>query len=75
MYREKASKHNLPHIHAKYSGYEITMTFDGEVLNGTMPKKQLKLIQAWCAIHEESLVANWNLLIEKGQSFKIEPLK
>ena len=32
MYNEKGGKHNTPHIHAEYSGEEIVLSLDGEVL-------------------------------------------
>ena len=75
MFKENNLRHNLPHIHAKYNEYEIAITFKGEVLEGEMPIKQLKFLEAWIAIHEEELIANWELLLSGEQSFKIEPLK
>lgn len=38
MYREQGGKHNMPHIHAEYSGEEIVMTLDGTILEGGLPK-------------------------------------
>ncbi len=32
--------------------------FDGEILEGEMPKKKLRLVKAWLVIHEEDLEAN-----------------
>ena len=75
MYREIGGKHNLPHIHAEYSGYEAAISLDGELLEGDMPKNKLKLIEAWIIIHREELEANWKLLSEGQKFFKIEPLK
>lgn len=34
MYRETGGKHNLPHIHAEYSGQEIAVSLDGTILEG-----------------------------------------
>jgi len=75
MFKEDDEKHNLPHIHAKYNEYEIAVSFNGEILEGKMPVKQLKFLQAWIAIHEEDLKVNWELLLNGEQSFKIDPLK
>ena len=44
MYREQGGKHNMPHIHAEYSGEEIVMTLDGTILEGGLPKNKLKLL-------------------------------
>lgn len=75
MQNEKGGKHNVPHIHALYGDYEIVMTFDGEKLEGNFPKKQQKLLEAWIALHEDELKANWKLLNDGEGYFKIEPLK
>lgn len=75
MYNEKGGRHNKPHIHARYSGEEIVITLDGEVLEGSIPKNKLKLVEAWMIIHHEDLQANWELLSEGQQFFKIEPLR
>lgn len=38
------------------------VSIDGDVLEGDFPKKQLKLLLAWAAIHEDELRANWKML-------------
>ncbi|MBD3316260.1 MAG: DUF4160 domain-containing protein [Chitinivibrionales bacterium] len=69
-------EHHNPHIHARYA--EFAATFDinsAEILAGTMPGRQTRLIQAWIEIHREELLADWQLAIEGGEIFKIDPLK
>ena len=75
MYREQGGKHNMPHIHAEYSGEEIVVALDGTVLEGSFPKNKLKLLEAWIVIHHEDLEANWKLLSNGEQFFRIDPLK
>jgi hypothetical protein len=75
MYRENTGKHNKPHIHAEYAGDEVVISLDGEVLEGSIPGAKMKLLEAWMEIHREDLQANWNLLSDGEQFFKIEPLK
>lgn len=75
MQNEKGGKHNKPHIHALYGDNEIVVSLDGEVLEGNFPKKQLKLLEAWIALHEDELNANWKLLNAGDGYFKIEPLR
>ena len=75
MYREVGGKHNMPHIHAEYSGDEIVIALDGTVLEGGIPKNKLKLLEAWMEIHREDLEANWKLLTNGEQFFRIDPLK
>lgn len=75
MFAEKNTKHNQPHIHAEYQGREIVISLNGEVLAGDIPAKQLRMILGWMAIHEDELLANWKLLSEGKEYYKIEPLK
>ncbi len=75
MYWEINSRHNLPHIHAEYQEYEVAISLEGEVLSGEIPPKKLKLFQAWIEIHNEDLIANWKLLSEGKEFFKIDPLR
>ena len=37
--------------------------------------EQLKLVQAWAAIHEEELYATWNKAVRNEPFGKIEPLR
>ena len=39
------------------------------------PKNKLKLLDAWMEIHREDLEANWTLLSNGEQFFRIDPLK
>lgn len=50
---------NKPHFHVFYAEYEASIGVDGELIVGNLPTKQLKLVQAWAAIHEDELYAAW----------------
>lgn len=39
--------HNPPHFHAFYGDYKAIFSFDGEIIEGTMPSSKKKLIIAW----------------------------
>jgi hypothetical protein len=76
MYYFDNKEHKAPHIHANYAEYDAVISIpDGDVLNGEMPIKKLKLIQAWVEIHQEDLMANWKLAVEGQQPYKIAPLR
>lgn len=76
MYFFDNKKHNQPHFHAEYGEHNIVLSIpDGEILNGSLPAKQLKMVQAWVAIHEDELLADWKLAIQGQELFRIEPLK
>ena len=67
--------HNPPHLHALYGDNQACFDFEGNVIDGHLPKKQKVLVQAWIEIHIEELKANWKLIEQGEQLFKIEPLK
>jgi len=75
MYREIGGKHNKPHIHVEYSGDKAVISLDGEVLEGKIPRGKMHLVLAWMEIHQDDLAANWRLLSDGEQSFRIDPLK
>jgi hypothetical protein len=77
MYHEQGGKHNMPHIHAEYSGKEVVVALDGTVLESEkeFPKNKLKLLVAWMEIHRDDLEANWKLLSSGEQFFRIDPLR
>lgn len=75
MYKEKSGKHKVPHLHAEYSGEEVVVALDGTVIEGSIPKNKMKLLEAWLEIHKEDLEANWTLLSNGEQFFRIDPLK
>lgn len=48
---------------------------DGELLEGMLPAKKLRLVQAWIDIHEEELMADWALAVNGEPVFPIDPLR
>ena len=67
--------HNLPHIHARYAEFESSIGIaDAEVLAGELPRKQLRLVQAWIELHREELMADWDLAASGELPYKIDPL-
>lgn len=67
--------HSAPHIHAKYAEFEASISIDeGEILAGQLPRKQLRLVQAWIELHRDELVADWELAVEGEKPYKINPL-
>jgi len=67
--------HNLPHIHAKYAEFEASIDIvNGEILSGELPRKQLRLVQAWIELHGDELLADWELAASGELPYKIAPL-
>lgn len=69
--------HVPPHFHAEYQGHKVIIDIrTAEVIEGTMPAKQLKLLQAWCVLHEDELLLNFQTLNGDPATWeKIEPLR
>lgn len=76
MYYLDNKKHNIPHIHVKYQEEEAVISIlDGIVLEGDLKTNKMKLVQAWMVIHQDELIADWELAIKGEAIFKIDPLK
>ena len=60
----------------KYQDEEAVISIiDGQLLEGTLKINIMKLVQAWIEIHNEELIADWELAIKGETIFKIDPLK
>ena len=46
-----------------------------EMIDGKLPKKQTKLVLAWAELHQEDLMADWELVMNGEEPFKIQPLQ
>ncbi len=76
MYYFDNRKHHLPHIHVKYGDQEAVISIpEGELIEGELRSNKMKLVQAWIEIHQEDLMADWELAINGQEVFKIEPLR
>lgn len=75
LYKEIGGHHNEPHIHIKYNEYEMSMTLDGKILDGNIPNKQKKIIEAWRVVHEDELRASWYAYNKDGEIVKIKGLE
>ena len=46
--------HMPPHFHAEYNGHKALVDINNiQVIRGSLPNKQLRLILAWCTIHQD----------------------
>jgi hypothetical protein len=52
-------EHGVPHFHAEYQGQQVSLTFDGKILAGTLRSRTaLRLIEEWAGLHRTELEAN-----------------
>ena len=67
--------HMSPHFHVEYGEYKALVDIDEiRVIRGQLPNKQMKIVLAWCVIHQEELVENWKLAKDNKPLKKINPL-
>ncbi len=75
MFFKDIDKHHLPHIHADYQGETAVYSIpDGKLLAGAIPAKKEKLVVAWIEIHQDDLLADWELAVNGKTPFKIKGL-
>lgn len=68
--------HSPPHFHAKYGGQEASIHIEtGKILDGSLGKRALRLIEEWRALHERELMDDWNLARARDPLNKIKPLE
>ena len=76
MFSYDNQRHHLPHIHVVYQDDEAVFSIsDGAMIEGEMPIRQRKMMEAWIEIHREELAADWKLAISGQELFKINPLR
>ncbi len=69
-------QHHCPHIHVHYQGESAVIEIPtGKVLEGKLKSNKMKLVQAWIEIHQDELMADWELAVNGDEVFKIDPLK
>lgn len=69
MYFADVGRHNKPHVHVKYGEFEATVALDGELLSGSLPQKQYRMVSGWLAIHEDEAYDAWNKAV-RGMDFE-----
>ncbi|KLU59875.1 hypothetical protein CEB3_c40090 [Peptococcaceae bacterium CEB3] len=75
LYIEKGTQHHVPHVHAMYNSYEMSIDFDANILAGELPRKQTKLVEAWVLLHSDELRASWTAYRNDGELLKIKGLE
>ena len=67
--------HNPPHFHVEYAGNKaIIDILNASVMRGALPNKQPKLVLAWCVLHQDELMQNWELSKQSLPLNRINPL-
>jgi Domain of unknown function (DUF4160) len=75
MYMEVGQPHQLPHFHAYYQGDAAVFGLEPiDLIAGTLPRRQRRLVEAWAELHQAELIADWERLQAGQAALPIEPL-
>mgnify|MGYP001574400456 FL=1 len=68
--------HSPPHFHAKHGGDQVSLLIDnGEILEGTLSIRALRLVEEWRSLHKAELLEDWTRAQARQSLNKIEPLE
>lgn len=70
-----SNDHPPKHFHVDYQGGKAEIDFDGNIIVGALPSKQLRIIKAWAVLHKDELEKNWNLARSGKALNKIKPIR
>jgi hypothetical protein len=75
MYMEAGAPHHMPHFHAYYQDDVAVYGIEPvDLIAGSLPRRQQRLVEAWAELHTTELMADWNLLQSGQLPEPIEPL-
>ena len=75
MFFRDIEKHHVPHIHADYQGKVAVYSIpDGKILAGELPPNKHKLVFSWSKVHQDDLMADWELAVNGRKPFPIRGL-
>jgi len=68
--------HAPPHFHARYGSDQAVIRIDnGQVMDGFISARALRLVEEWRLLHEEELLNDWVLAQNRQPLIRIEPLE
>jgi len=67
--------HHTPHFHAYHGDDEAVYGLDPiELLAGSLPRRQARLVEAWAELRQAELIADWERLQAGTEPLPIDPL-
>ncbi len=76
MFSELGAPHHRPHFHAYYQEHVAVLSIDPvEVISGSLPRRQQRLVEAWAELHQLELIEDWEMLQAGQAPLPIEPLR
>ena len=75
MYVEPHVPHHTSHFHAYYQNEVAVYSIDPiELIAGSLPRRQQRLVEAWAELHQSELLADWERLQAGQGPLPIAPL-
>ncbi|MGB9179792.1 MAG: DUF4160 domain-containing protein [Pyrinomonadaceae bacterium] len=76
MYAEINAPHHSAHFHAYYQEHVAIYSIDPvELIAGSLPRRQQRLVEAWAELHQSELKDDWDRLQAGQRPLPINPLK
>ena len=67
--------HPLPHFHARYGAFEISVEIETGIVRGEFPKRALRAVLDWLDEHKTELMEDWHLAQLREPLKPIAPLE
>ena len=73
---EAGGPHQRPHFHAYYQDeVAVVGLVPIDIIAGNLPRRQLRLVEAWAELHQHELMADWERLQAGEAPLPIAPLE
>jgi len=69
-------EHNPPHFHVRYNEHKAEIGIKTlSLLAGKLPPRVMGLVMEWASIHQDELLADWDLACSQAELNRIAPLE
>jgi hypothetical protein len=76
MFSKIGASHHRLHFHAYYQKHTAVIGIESvEVISGSLPRRQQRLVEAWAELHQTELMSDWERLQSGHTPLPIAPLR
>ncbi len=72
MYWEAGAPHHSPHFQDDVAIYGVDPV---ELMAGSLPRRQRRLVEAWAELHQQELMDDWRHLQAGRSPLPVQPLE
>jgi len=69
------NEHGVPHFHAVYGEFEVTVEVETGIVHGEFPPRALRHVLEWAQLHKSELLEDWQLARQGRPLNRIAPLE